>query len=62
VQNVNLPDQTVLSVSLGGYNAGNLILSQNAAKMQAQIPFQFRNGAVEVRSGGVAIMSGRFKN
>lgn len=62
VQNVNLPDRTVLSVSLGGYIAGNLTLTQGAAKMEALVPFQFRNGAVEILSGGSAIMSGRFKN
>ena len=33
VQNVNLPNGTVLSVSLGGYNAGNITLSQGNGKM-----------------------------
>lgn len=62
VKNVNLPDGTVLSVSLGGYIAGNLTLAQHSGKMEAQVPFQFRNGAVEVLLGSTAILSGRFKN
>jgi len=62
VKNVNLPNGTVLSVSLGGYIAGNLTLDQGSGKMEALIPFQFRNGAVEILLGSTAIMSGRFKN
>jgi hypothetical protein len=62
VKNVNLPDGTILSVSLGGYIAGNLTLTQGAGKMEAKIPFQFRNGAVEILQGSTAILSGRFKN
>ena len=62
VKDVNLPNGTVLSVSLGGYIAGNLTLDQRNGKMEALIPFQFRNGAVEILLGSTAIMSGRFKN
>ena len=62
VKDVNLPNGTVLSVSLGGYIAGNLTLDQRNGKMEALIPFQFRNGAVEILLGITAIMSGRFKN
>ena len=61
VKNVNLPDGTVLTMSLGGYNAGTLTLRRGEAKMSALIPFQFRNGAVEILLGGTAIMTGRFK-
>ena len=62
VKDVNLPNGTVFSVSLGGYIAGNLTLDQRNGKMEALIPFQFRNGAVEILLGSTAIMSGRFKN
>lgn len=62
VKNVNLPDRTVLTVSLGGYNAGPLTLSRGTGKMDAQIPFQFRNGVVEILQGSTAILTGRFKN
>ena len=62
VKNVNLPDGTALSMWLGNYFAGTLNLRSRGAKLQSQIPFQFRNGFVEVRLGDTVIMSGRFKN
>jgi hypothetical protein len=62
VKGVNLPNSTVLSVSLGGYIAGNITLNQGNGKMDALVPFQFRNGAVEILSGSTTVMSGRFKN
>lgn len=62
IKNVNLPSGTVLTMSMGGYNAGTMIINNGQAQLQSQIPFQFRNGAVEVLKDGVAIMSGRFKN
>lgn len=62
VKNVGLPDGTVLTVSMGGYNAGSLTLSRFGGKMQSLIPFQFRNGAFEIQLDGSPIMTGRFKN
>ena len=63
VQDVNLPDGTVLDVVIvDGYRAGTLTLSAGRAKMQASIPFQVRTGPFEIRSGTTTIMTGRFKN
>ena len=63
VQNVNLPDGTVLDVVIvDGYRAGTITLSGGRGKMQASIPFQVRTGPFEIRSGTATIMTGRFKN
>jgi hypothetical protein len=61
VQNVNLPDGTVLVVSVNGYRAGTLTLVGGRARMQALIPFQVRTGPFEIYLGNVVIMTGRFK-
>src|SRR4051794_39541400 len=42
VQNVNLPNGTVLVVSVNRFPAGTLTLVGGRAKMQAAIPFQVR--------------------
>ncbi len=63
VQNVNLPDGTVLDIVIvDGYRAGTLTLSGGRGKMQASIPFQVRTGPFEVKLGTNTVMTGRFKN
>jgi hypothetical protein len=62
IRDVNLPDGTVCTFLLGTYNAGTLTLSRGRARMEALIPFQFRNGPIEVRVNDVVILTGRFKN
>ena len=61
VQNVNLPDGTVLVVRVNFYSAGTLTLSGGRAKMQASIPFQVRTGPFEILYNGSVIMTGRWK-
>ena len=62
IKNVNLPNGTPCSFIMGTFNAGTLVLNKGEARLEASIPFQFRNGAIEVVANGSVIMTGRFKN
>ncbi|HJP82737.1 MAG TPA: hypothetical protein VJ835_04455 [Fimbriimonadaceae bacterium] len=62
IKDVNLPDGTMLSMWMGNFFAGTLVLDGGKARLETELPFQFRNGFVEFRLGDTVIMSGRFKN
>jgi hypothetical protein len=61
VKEVNLPNGSVLSVSVNGYIAGTITLDQRQGRMEALIPFEVRTGPFEILFGGTAIMTGRWK-
>jgi hypothetical protein len=61
VQNVNVPDGTVLTVSVNFYQAGTLTIVGRRGRMQASIPFQVRTGPFEIFNNNAVIMTGRWK-
>jgi hypothetical protein len=61
VQNVNLPDGTVLKVRVNFYVAGTLTIAGHGGRMTASIPFQVRTGPFEILNGDTVIMTGRWK-
>jgi hypothetical protein len=61
VQNVNLPEGTVLTVRVNFYVAGTLTITAHQGRMTASIPFQVRTGPFEILNGNTVIMTGRWK-
>ena len=61
VQNVNLPDGAVLTVTVNFYQAGTITLAGRKGRMQADIPFQVRTGPFTILYQNATIMTGRWK-